>query len=32
LEGNHLTLTTEPSRDPATGKKTVRTLLWERWK
>ena len=32
LEGNHLTLTTEPSTDPATGKKTVRTLLWERWK
>lgn len=32
LEGDHLTLTTEPSTDPATGKKTVRTLLWERWK
>ena len=32
LEGNHLTLTTEPSRDPATGKNTVRTLLWERLK
>jgi hypothetical protein len=32
LEGNHLTLTTEPSTDPATGKKTVRTLLWERLK
>jgi hypothetical protein len=30
LEGNHLTLTTEPSTDPATGKKTVRTLIWER--
>jgi len=32
LEGNHLTLTTEPSTDPATGRRTVRTLLWERWK
>jgi hypothetical protein len=30
LEGNHLTLTTEPSTDPASGKKTVRTLIWER--
>jgi hypothetical protein len=30
LEGDHLTLTTEPSTDPATGKKTVRTLTWER--
>ena len=30
LEGNHITLTTEPSNDPATGKKTVRTLIWER--
>lgn len=30
LEGNHLTLRTEPSTDPATGKKTVRTLIWER--
>lgn len=30
LEGNHFTLTTEPSTDPATGKKTVRTLIWER--
>lgn len=32
LEGDQLTLTTEPSRDPATGKKTVRTLIWERVK
>jgi len=32
LEGDHLTLTTEPSTDPASGKKTVRTLLWERYK
>jgi hypothetical protein len=32
LEGNHFTLTTEPSTDPATGKKTVRTLIWERLK
>lgn len=32
LEGNHLTLTTQPSTDPATGKKTVRTLLWEKLK
>jgi len=30
LEGNTLTLTTELSTDPATGKKTVRTLVWER--
>jgi hypothetical protein len=32
LEGNHLRLITEPSTDPATGKKTVRTLIWERLK
>ncbi len=32
LDGDHLTLTTEPSRDPATGTKPVRTLLWERVK
>lgn len=32
FEGDHLTLTTEPSTDPATGKKTVRTLIWERLK
>jgi len=30
LEGKRITLTTEPSADPATGKKTVRTLVWER--
>jgi len=30
LEGNRVTLTTEPSTDPATGNKTVRTLIWER--
>jgi hypothetical protein len=32
LEGNRLTLTTEPSTDPATGKQTVRTLIWEKLK
>jgi hypothetical protein len=30
LEGDRLTLTTAPSTDPATGKNTVRTLIWER--
>jgi hypothetical protein len=30
LDGKRITLTTEPSADPATGKKTVRTLVWER--
>ena len=30
LEGNRLMLTTAPSTDPATGKRTVRTLIWER--
>src|ERR1700688_1178777 len=30
LEDNHITLTTEPSADPATGKQTVRTLVWEK--
>ena len=30
LEADLFTLTTEPSADPATGKKTVRTLIWER--
>jgi len=30
LDGDRLALTTEPSSDPATGKKTVRTLIWER--
>lgn len=28
--GDRLTLTTQPSRDPATGKPTVRTVVWER--
>jgi hypothetical protein len=28
LEGKRITLTTEPSADPATGKKTVRTVVW----
>lgn len=32
LEGDRLTLTTQPSRDPATGRKTVRTVTWERVK
>ncbi len=32
LEGDRLTLTTEPSRDPASGKMTVRTLVFERVK
>lgn len=32
LDGDHLTLTTEPSRDPATGTKTVRTLTWQKVK
>jgi Lipocalin-like domain len=32
LDGDRLTLTTQPSNDPATGKKTVRTLIWERGK
>jgi hypothetical protein len=30
LEGDRLTLTTQPSRDPASGRSTVRTLVWER--
>lgn len=30
FEGERLTLTTQPSRDPATGKPTVRTVVWER--
>ena len=30
LEEKHITLTTEPSADPATGKTTVRTLVWEK--
>jgi len=32
LEGDRIALTTEPSADPATGKQTVRTLIWERLK
>jgi hypothetical protein len=32
LDGDRLTLTTEPSNDPATGKKTVRTLIFEKLK
>ena len=32
LEGNQIALTTEPSTDPASGKQTVRTLVWERFK
>jgi Lipocalin-like domain len=32
LDGGRLTLTTPPSNDPASGKKTVRTLIWERLK
>jgi Lipocalin-like domain len=32
LEGDRLTLTTQPSNDPVTGRKTVRTLVWERMK
>jgi hypothetical protein len=30
LEGDRLTLITQPSRDPASGRSTVRTLVWER--
>ena len=30
FDGDRLTLTTQPSRDPATGKTTVRTVVWER--
>jgi Lipocalin-like domain len=32
LDGDRLTLTTPPSNDPASGNKTVRTLIWERSK
>jgi hypothetical protein len=32
LDAGRLTLTTQPSNDPATGKKTVRTAIWERLK
>jgi Lipocalin-like domain len=30
FDGDHLILTTERSADPATGKQTVRTVVWER--
>jgi hypothetical protein len=30
LDGDRLTLTTEPSNDPATGTKTIRRLSWEK--
>lgn len=30
LDGDRLTLVTQPSADPATGKQTVRTLVWEK--
>ena len=32
LNGDRLTLITQASNDPATGRKTVRTLVWERMK
>lgn len=32
VEGDRLTLITEPSTDPASGKKTIRTVTWERVK
>src|ERR1039457_486388 len=32
FDGDRITLTTEPSNHPARGKKTVRTLTWERVK
>jgi Lipocalin-like domain len=32
LVGDRLTLTTESSRDPASGQNSVRTLVWERLK
>jgi hypothetical protein len=32
LDGDRLTLTTQPSNDPASGKQTVRTLVWEKLK
>jgi lipocalin-like protein len=32
FEGERLILTTEPSTDPASGRKTVRTVVWERVK
>jgi lipocalin-like protein len=30
VDGDRLTLTTQPSRDPATGRPSVRTVIWER--
>ena len=30
VQGDRLTLITAPSNDPATGRKTVRTVTWER--
>jgi hypothetical protein len=30
FEGERLTLTTQPSRDPASGRPSVRTVVWER--
>jgi hypothetical protein len=32
LNGDRLTLITQASNDPATGRKTVRTLVWEKMK
>jgi len=32
LDGDRLTLTTQPSNDPVTGKKTVRTVIFEKLK
>lgn len=32
LHGDRLTLITDPSNDPASGRKTVRTVTWERLK
>jgi hypothetical protein len=32
FDGDRLILTTEPSRDPASGQKTVRIVTWERLK
>ena len=32
VEGDRLTLVTEPSSDPVSGKRTVRTVTWERVK
>jgi hypothetical protein len=32
LDGDKLILTTPASTDPVTGKKSVRTLVWQKWK